>query len=384
MKKILIACLLLFHPFTVVLGQIKKPQAGIEKKLFGKFFDSTKVYSYTLTNAAGMKVKIIEFGAAIVSLTVPDRSGKFADVVLGHDDLNGYIQNTGYLGVIVGRCANRIAEGKFRLNGIEYRLAVNDGKNHLHGGEMGFSRVMWKAEPVEKGGEPALRLTYVSEDGEDGYPGTVTINVTYTLTKANELKISYKATTDKATILNPTNNSYFNLIGDPTKTILNHELMIAAESYLPIDEWSIPTGRMAKVEGTPFDFRKARKIGLRINEENEQLKFGRGYDHHWVLNNYSKNIRGVATLYDPESGRLLEVLTDQPGFQVYSRNYSDGGVTEINGVRYTRRSGICLAMHCFPDSPNNPQWPSVVLKPNETYTQTTIYRFSTKLEGGVK
>jgi len=380
MKKIIAASLLLAFPFAIISSQVhKKTSAGIKKELFGKFFDSTKVYSYTLTNTSGMKVKVIEFGAAIVSLLVPDRNGKFADVVLGYDVVDGYVRNIGYFGVIVGRYANRIANGKFKLEGTEYHLTLNDGKNHLHGGEMGFSRVLWNAEPVESDTEPVLKLTYRSEDGEDGYPGTVTVSVVYTLTKDNELKISYKATTDKATIFNPTSNSYFNLTGDPTKSILEHELTIRAESYLPINSESIPAGSIAKVNETPFDFRKPTKIGLHINDENEQLKFARGYDHNWVLNGYSKKVRSVATLYDPQSGRYLEVLTDQPGLQLYTGNFLDGGVMGKNGVKYKQRVGLCLAAQHFPDSPNNPDWsPSVLLKPGETYMQTTIYKFSTK------
>ncbi|MGE5847952.1 MAG: aldose epimerase family protein [Ignavibacteria bacterium] len=355
-----------------------KGQSMIDKKLFGTLPDGSKVYSYTLKNSLGMKAEIIEFGAIVRTLSVPDRSGKFSDIVLGYDDLSGYENGSSYLGAIVGRYGNRIAKGKFTMDGKEYRLTVNSGTNHLHGGAKGFDKVLWKAEPVENETDPALKLTYVSKDGEEGYPGTVTVSVTYTVTKDNELRIDYEGTTDKTTILNPTHHSYFNLTGDFTKKILDHELMIKADTLTPVDSNLIPSGELKKVGGTPFDFRKPEKIGARINEKDEQLRFGIGYDHNWVINDYSKNVRLSAAVYDPQSGRYMEVLTDQPGLQFYSGNFLDGSAKGKGGIFYEHRTGLCLEAQLFPDSPNKKNFPSAVLKPGEVYHQTTIYKFSTK------
>ncbi|MGE5806815.1 MAG: aldose epimerase family protein [Ignavibacteria bacterium] len=355
-----------------------KGQSMIDKKLFGTLPDGSKVYSYTLKNSLGMKAEIIEFGAIVRTLSVPDRSGKFSDIVLGYDDLSGYENGSSYLGAIVGRYGNRIAKGKFTMDGKEYQLTVNSGTNHLHGGVKGFDKVLWKAEPVENETDPALKLTYVSKDGEEGYPGTVTVSVTYTVTKDNELRIDYEGTTDKTTILNPTHHSYFNLTGDFTKKILDHELMIKADTLTPVDSNLIPSGELKKVGGTPFDFRKPEKIGARINEKDEQLRFGIGYDHNWVINDYSKNVRLSAAVYDPQSGRYMEVLTDQPGLQFYSGNFLDGSAKGKGGIFYEHRTGLCLEAQLFPDSPNKKNFPSAVLKPGEVYHQTTIYKFSTK------
>jgi len=379
MKNVLLACLT-----AIVLTSIPACQSGkgvhstIEKQLFGKLADGREVHSYTLTNASGAHVKIIEFGAVVVSLSVPDRGGRFADVVLGYDSIEGYMNDKSYFGAIVGRYGNRIGKGKFTLDGKEYKLATNNGENHLHGGLKGFDKVLWKAEPVESPVEPGLKLTYVSNDGEEGYPGTVTLRVTYTLTNDNGLSIDYEGATDKTTILNPTHHSYFNLTGDPTKTILDHELMIAAESFTPVDTGLIPTGELAEVEGTPFDFRKPTKVGNHINDNDQQLLFGKGYDHNWVLKDYDKKVRPVASLHDSLSGRFMEVLTDQPGLQFYSGNFLDGTIKGKGGMLYQHRTGLCLEAQGFPDSPNKPQFPSVVLKPGEVYRQITMYKFSIK------
>jgi aldose 1-epimerase len=365
--------------YIILFSQINtKGQSMIDKKLFGTLPDGGKIYSYTLKNSSGMKAEIIEFGAIVRTLFVPDRSGKFSDIVLGYDDLSGYENGSSYLGAIVGRYGNRIAKGKFTMDGKEYQLTVNSGTNHLHGGAKGFDKVLWKAEPVESKTDPALKLTYVSKDGEEGYPGTVTVTVTYTVTKDNELRIDYEGTTDKTTILNPTHHSYFNLTGDFTKKILDHELMIKADTLTPVDANLIPSGELKKVEGTPFDFRRPEKIGARINEKDEQLRFGIGYDHNWVLNDYSKNVRLSAAVYDPQSGRYMEVLTDQPGLQFYSGNFLDGTAKGKDGILYAHRTGLCLEAQLFPDSPNKKNFPSAVLKPGEVYHQTTIYKFSTK------
>ena len=378
MKKFCTAgVILLLISVTVCLSQ-KKGQSMIEKQLFGTLTDGSLVNSYTLENPSGTKAIIIDFGATVVSLNVADRNGKISDVVLGYSDVQEYEKGSSYFGAIVGRYGNRIGRGKFSIDGKTYQLSINNGVNHLHGGPGGFNKVMWKAEPIESPTDPALKLTYVSKDGEEGYPGTVTLMVTYTLTKNNELRVDYQGTTDKTTILNPTQHSYFNLTGDPSKTILDHELMIAADEITPVDDGLITTGKLDKVDGTPFDFRRPTKIGKHINDVNEQITFGKGYDHNWVLKIYDKKIHSMATLYDSTSGRFMEMFTDQPGVQFYSGNFLDGTANGKNGVKYQFRTGLCLEAQCFPDSPNKPNFPSVIVKPGKTYTQTTIYKFSTK------
>jgi aldose 1-epimerase len=372
----LAAITLLFTVFSCQSN--KKVESMIEKKLFGKLSDGTEIYEYTLKNANGMKASIINYGAIVVSLYTPDRNGKFEDVILGYDNLEGYVGDKSFQGSIVGRYGNRIAKGKFTLDGKEYQLPINDGENHLHGGPNGFFKALWTAEPIENKTDPALKLTYVSKDGEEGYPGTVTITITYTVTKDNELKIDYSGTTDKTTILNPTHHSYFNISGDPTKTILDEELMIDADKTTEVGAGLIPTGKLTDVTNTPMDFRKSTKIGARINVEDAQLKLGGGYDHNWVLNNYNKQVRKTVELYDSASGRLMEVLTDQPGMQFYSGNFLDGSIKGKKGINYKLRTALCLEAQLFPDSPNKPEFPSATLKPGETYRQTTIYKFSVK------
>jgi aldose 1-epimerase len=356
----------------------KEEKTMIEKKLFGKLSDGSDVYLFTLKNQSGAIAEITNFGAIVVSLQVPDRNGKLGDVILGYDSLKGYVNDKSFQGSIVGRYGNRIDKGKFKIGDKSYQLDINDGENHLHGGKNGFYKALWKAEPVESMTDPALKLTYISKDGEDGYPGNVTITVTYTLTKDNELKIDYEGTTDQPTILNPTHHSYFNLTGDPNNTILNHELMIDADNITPVNSTLITTGKYEKVDNTPFDFRKPAKIGLRINDKDEQLEYGKGYDHNWVLNNWDKKVKMAATLYDSLSGRFMELLTDQPGLQFYSGNFLDGSIVGKEGIKYNYRTGLCLEAQHFPDSPNKPNFPSVLLKPGEIYKQTTIYKFLTK------
>lgn len=356
----------------------KKVESMIEKKLFGKLPDGREVYEYTLKNENGMTAKIINYGAIVVSLETPDRNGKFADVVLGYDSLAGYVGDKTFQGSIVGRYGNRIAKGKFTLDGKEYQLSINDGENHLHGGTTGFNKVLWTAEPIESATDPALKLTYASKDGEEGYPGNVTLSVTYTVTKDNELKIDYSGTTDKPTILNPTHHSYFNLSGDPTKTILDEELMINADKTTEVVPGLITTGKFLDVAGTPMDFRKLTKIGAHINDNDAQLKLGPGYDHNWVLNNYNKQLQKAVELYDSTSGRLMEIYTDQPGMQFYSGNFLDGTIKGKKGIVYNYRTGLCLEAQLFPDSPNKSNFPSATLRPGETYKQTTIYKFSTR------
>lgn len=356
----------------------KKGDKMIEKKLFGTLADSTKVYSYTLKNPSGSSAEILEYGATVVSLNVADRKGKFADIVLGYDDVKEYEKGSSYFGAIVGRYGNRIGKGKFSIDGKTYQLSINNGVNHLHGGPRGYNKVVWKAETIESVTDPAVKFKYVSNDGEEGYPGTVSLSVIYTLTKNNELKVEYHGTTDKTTILNPTQHSYFNLTGDLSKNILDHELMIAADEITPVDDGLITRGELTKVKGTPFDFRSPTKIGKHINDVNEQISFGKGFDHNWVLRTFDRKIHSIATLYDSTSGRFMEMFTDQPGVQFYSGNFLDGTAKGKKGTAYQFRTGLCLEAQCFPDSPNKPNFPSAVLKPGETYKQTTIYKFSSK------
>lgn len=332
---------------------------------------------FTLTNASGAQVSITEYGGIVVTLKVPDRDGNLGDVALGYDNLDAYVQDTPYFGAITGRYANRIAAGRFEIDGAAYELPVNNGPNSLHGGIKGFDKVVWKGEPTAPGDGVAFR--YVSVDGEEGYPGKLDATVTYTWTDANELKIEYLASTDKPTVINLTNHSYFNLKDGGASTILEHELMINADRYTPVaDAGAIPTGELASLDGTPLDFREATVIGERIEEENEQLGFGSGYDHNYVLNASEEDITVAATVYDPSSGRVMEVLTEEPGVQFYSGNFLDGHHVGKGGVAYERRSGLCLETQHFPDSPNQPNFPSTVLRPGETYATSTIYRFSTR------
>jgi aldose 1-epimerase len=355
----------------------QKGNTMIQKTVYGQLPDGRTVYQFTLANHSGCTANIINYGAIITSLVVPDRNGKLVDVVLGYDSLKGYLAGRSYFGTIVGRFGNRIEKGQFELDGKKHQLATNDGENHLHGGIVGFDKVLWDAKAIESATDPAVELTYVSPDGEEGYPGKATLSVTYTLTAKNELRIDYKGTTDQPTIFNPTHHSYFNLSGSFANTILNHLLTIEADSCTPVNSKLIPTGEIASVENTPLDFRSATAIGARINEQNEQLVFGKGYDHNWVLRNYTGEARKAADLYEPNSGILMTVLTDQPGLQFYSGNFLDGS-QKGKGVAYQYRTGLCLETQHYPDSPNKPQFPNVVLKPGETYRQTTIYQFSTR------
>ena len=350
----------------------------MEKKLFGKLQDGTQIFQYALKNNLGTQINIINYGAIVTNILVPDKNGRFEDVVLGYDSIEGYVNDKVFLGAIVGRYGNRIANGKFILEGNEYQLAKNNGENHLHGGPKGFYKVSWDAEPFNSDTGESIKLTYISPDGEEGYPGTLELTVMYTLTEANELIIDYEGKTDKTTILNPTNHSYFNLSGDFTKTILDHELQINADRFTPVNQNQITTGELRNVESTPFDFRKLTEVGLHINDNDEQLQYGGGYDHNWVLNNFNRKLREIALLYHSRSGRYMEVLSDQPGLQFYSGNSLDGSFIGKNGMKYNKRTALCLETQYFPDSPNKPQFPSVALRPSEIYKQTTIYKFLVK------
>lgn len=341
---------------------------------FGKTREGEVVEKFTLRNANGMEVDIISWGAAITRILVPDRNGNLADVALAFDKLEPYLDRNPYFGSVVGRYGNRIAKGRFTLNGVEYKLATNDGENHLHGGERGFDRRLWKAKTSTSPEGQSVELTYVSPDGEEGYPGTLTATVTYTLTPQNAIRMEYRATTDKDTIVNLTNHAYFNLAGHGNGTILDHVLMIDADRFTPVDRGLIPTGELRPVQGTPFDFRKPTAIGARINVNDEQLKFGGGYDHNFVLNGQMGTMRLAARVVEPKSGRTLEVHTTEPGIQFYSGNFLDG-VAGKEGKTYPYRGGFCLESQHFPDSPNKPNFPSTVLKAGEEYRTTTEYRF---------
>jgi aldose 1-epimerase len=356
----------------------KKPAPQVAEAAFGTLEDGGKVTLFTLTNAAGAEARIINYGAIVVSLKVPDRKGQLQDVVLGYDDLAGYVKDKDFFGSTVGRYGNRIGAGKFSLDGQTYQLDINNGKNHLHGGAHGFYKKLWQAEAVKGKAGPGVKLTYVSKDGEEGYPGTVTITVTYTLTPQNGLRIDYVGTTDKPTIFNPTHHSYFNLSGDPTRKILDEELMIDADQTTPVDAGLIPTGKLAEVAGTPMDFRKATAIGARVDAKDEQLGFGRGYDHNWVIRTPSAKVRKVAELYDPTSGIAMAILTDQPGLQFYSGNFLNGTIHGKGGVAYQHRTAVCLEPQDFPDAPNHPNFPSAVLRPGQRYHQSTTYQFSAR------
>ena len=365
-------------PAAHAAGPGKPAAPALTEAPFGTLADGGKVTLYTLTNASGAEVKIINLGAIVVSLKVPDKTGTLRDVVLGYDDLAGYVADKSFIGTVVGRYGNRIAAGKFTVDGKSYQLDLNDGPNHLHGGKQGIYKKLWQSAPLKSKDGPAVKLTYVSPDGEGGYPGKVTLTVTYTLMRDNALRIEYRGTTDKPTILNPTDHSYFNLSGDPKQTILDEELTIDADKTTPVGPGLIPTGALADVAGTPFDFRKPTKIGARIDAKDEQLTLGKGYDHNWVLRGPAHRVRQVAELFDARSGIAMQILTDQPGLQFYSGNFLDGTIHGKGGVAYQHRTALCLETQLFPDSPNHPNFPSAVLRPGQQYRQTTIYRFTTR------
>ena len=323
-----------------------------------------------------MSCQISNYGGLVLKLEVPDRGGQLTDVVLGYDDLADYLKGSTYFGAIVGRYGNRIGQARFTLKGREYTLARNDGPNNLHGGFKGFDKVLWQANLSDSPEGPRLELSYQSPDGEEGFPGNVSVTVTYTLTQANELKIDYLATTDQDTVVNLTHHSYFNLAGADQGDILDHELMIAADRFTPVDEGLIPTGELRPVAGTAFDFTQPTRIGLRIDDADPQLKFGGGYDHNWVLNKGDGSLALAARLTEPTSGRVMEVWTTEPGLQFYSGNLLGETSPGKNGHPYKRRDGLCLETQHFPDSPNQPGFPSTVLRTDQTYTSTTIYRFS--------
>jgi len=347
-------------------------QSQVTKHSFGKAPDGTGVDIYTIKNGA-MEAKITNYGGIVTSLKVPDRHGKTADVVLGYDALDGYIAKSPFFGALIGRYGNRIGGAKFVLDGKTYSTPKNDGANTLHGGDKGFDKAVWKAKQIPHG----VELTLISPDGDEGFPGTVTTVVRYTLV-GKDLKIEYSATTDKDTVVNLTNHSYFNLKGQGEGDILKHELKLNAGRYTPVDENLIPTGELATVEGTPFDFRKLTAIGARIDSDNDQIKKGKGYDHNWVLDSGGGKLAEAAEVYEPTTGRVMQVWTDQPGVQFYTGNFLDGTITGKGGKVYQHRAALCLETQHFPDSPNHPKFPSTELKPGQKYHRVTIYRFSAR------
>jgi aldose 1-epimerase len=349
----------------------------IKKQPFGKTTDGKAVDIYTLVNKNGSEVRITNYGGILQSLKVPDRYGNLGDVLLGYDSVEQYIKNSPYFGALIGRYGNRIAKGKFELDGKTYTLATNDGENHLHGGNVGFDKVLWDVKEITEDGAPGLELSYLSKDGEEGYPGNLKVTVKYLWTDDNELKIEYTATTDKPTVVNLTSHGYFNLTGKGD--ILGHELMINADKFTPVVKGLIPTGEMAPVAGTPFDFRTPKPIGKDIDADNQQIEYGPGYDHNFVLN---KGKEGEMTLaadvYDPETGRDMEVWTTEPGLQFYSGNFLDGTITGKGGWVYEKHAAFCLESQHYPDSPNEPQWPTTTLRPGQVYNTKTVYKFSAR------
>ena len=368
-------------PFILVatgllLSEPTVSKSGVKPKPFGTK-DGRPITLYTLTNAHGVEIRAMNYGGIIVSIRVPDRKGQMADIVLGHDKAEGYMPNPPYLGAIVGRYANRIANGTFALDGKTYTLPKNDGPNTLHGGTTRtFDKVVWDGEPLK--GKAGVAFTYLSKDGEEGFPGNLKVKVTYTLNDENELTVDYEATADKATPINVSQHSYFNLAGEGTSDILNHEIMINADRFTPVDKNLIPTGELRPVKGTPFDFTTATKIGARIDDNYDQLVLGHGYDHNFVLNRKSEGMVLAARVYEPTTGRVLEVSTTQPGVQFYTGNFLDGSVTGKQGHVYKRRFGFCLETQHFPDSPNHADFPTTILRPDERFHQVTVFKFSAK------
>jgi aldose 1-epimerase len=368
----LVACVAAGSALLAVPAPQSSRPAGLARAPFGTLPGGESVEIFTLTNANGVELKAIGYGGIITSLKVPDRSGKLDDIVLGFDRLDDYLKDHPFFGAIIGRYGNRIAKGQFTLDGQTYKLATNNGPNHLHGGTKGFDKVPWKVEPA---GKNALTFSRVSADGEEGYPGNLRVQVTYTLTDKNELQVDYLATTDKATPVNLTQHSYFNLAGQASGDILGHQLMLNADRYTPVDETLIPTGKLAPVAGTPFDFTKPTAIGARINNADPQLKNGQGYDHNWVLNRKGAGLQLAARVIEPKTGRTMEISTTEPGIQFYSGNFLDGKLTGKGGAVYKHRTGFCLETQHFPDSPNQPSFPSTILKPGQEYRSRTVFTF---------
>jgi len=364
--------------FWIGVPSFPQSTRAIKKETFGTTRDGKPVELYTLTNQHGMEVRAMTYGGTIVSISVPDKNGRSADVVLGFDSLDGYLGGDAYFGAIIGRYANLIANARFTLDGKEYRLGKNDGANSLHGGIKGFDKVVWHAEPLVKPGEASLILKYTSADGEEGFPGTLHVTVTYTLNESDELTIGYHATTDRATPINLTNHSYFNLAGEGNGDILGHVLTLNASHFTPVNKMLLPTGEILSVQGTPLDFTQPTAIGARINSKFEQLVLGGGYDHNFVINRQGSGLAFSARVYEPTSGRVMEVFTTEPGVQFYTSNFQDETVTGKRGHVYRQRPAFCLETQHYPNSPNQPSFPSTILRPGQTYQSSSVYRFSTR------
>lgn len=350
---------------------------AITVKNLGTEIEGKSIVVYTLENSRGMKIEIMNYGGVVLSIEAPDRDGKLADVVLGYEDINDYTTSTTYFGAIIGRYANRIGGATIRINDKTYNLAMNDGNNHLHGGVKGFDKVFWNGKIViDKYNEEVLELSYLSVDNEENYPGNLSVTVTYKLTESNSLEIDYYAKSDKDTVVNLTNHSYFNLSGHDSGNILNHKLKIISDKFTPTDSESIPTGEIYEVKGTPMDFTEFTRIGDRIEADYDQLNFAKGYDHNWILREQGDNLKKAAVVVDENSGRVLKVYTTKPGIQFYSGNYLSESIIGKGGVRYRKRAGLCLETQYFPDSLKNPHFPNVILKAGEEYKHKTIYEFS--------
>ena len=359
-------------------NKMRKNKVSITKSFYGKTKDNKKVDLYSFKNENGMQIDIINYGGIITSLKVPDKNGETENIVLGYNKLEDYINENPYFGSIIGRYGNRIAKGKFNLNGNQYTLATNNDENHLHGGDIGFDKVIWEAETKINSNSSSLILKYLSRDMEEGYPGNLYTTVTYKITNDNSVEIKYEAQTDKTTVINLTQHSYFNLSGDFNQSILNHKVKINANQFLPVNKSLIPTGNKLNVSMTPFDFRNYKEIKKDINADDLQLNYGNGYDHCWVLNDYKNGYRLVASAFHEESGRLMEVYSDQPGLQFYTGNFLDGSLPQKEEGFYNFRSGFCMETQHFPNSPNQPDFPSVTLNPNEKYNSKTTYKFKIK------
>ena len=377
----------LLFPITLSVAAVCPSASGgspatITMKSFGQTENGTETTLYSLTNANGIKADITNYGGIVVRLVVPDRYGNMDDVVLGYNTLDEYLRDSPYFGCIVGRVGNRIAEGKFELDGKTYELVTNNSPAdipcHLHGGTVGFDKVVWQAEPFLENNTPGLKLQYLSKDGEEGYPGNLDVTVWYRLTNDNALQIDYLATTDKATPVNLTNHSYFNLKGEGTCDILGHVVTLKAANYTPVNPGLIPTGVIAPVTGTPFDFTTPHPIGERIDADDEQIKFGAGYDHNWVLDNQDGDLALASIVFEPVKGRLMEVWTTEPGVQFYCGNFLDGSLIGKSGRPYHRRNGFCLETQHYPDSVNQPNFPTTILRPGDKYQSTTLFRFSAR------
>jgi len=371
---VIATCAMLFPMLSQ--ASTEKNQRSAKKEKYGTTPDGQQVDSYTLSNSHGVEVQVINFGGIITSIRVPDRSGKMADIALGFDTLDGYLENKPYFGAVIGRYANRIANGKFTLDGKQYTLPINNGPNSLHGGIKGFNKVVWQAQPFHNRQGEGVKLSYLSKDGEEGYPGNLKVNVTYTLTDKNELVIDYEATTDKATPINLTNHSYFNLAGEGNGDVLSHELQLDADRFTPVDKNLIPAGEIQPVKGTPMDFTQTTAIGARINDPYEQLVIAHGYDHNFVVNGKDGSLRLAARVREPKSGRVLEAYTTQPGIQLYTGNFLDGTVVGKHGHAYKQREAFCLETQHYPDSPNHANFPSTILRPGKTFHSQTVFKFS--------